>query len=284
MTNLKRFILQLSSFAVTFLVATTALAAIEYTTAGVNVRHGPWGRILTGVPKGTKIAVLAKRNGFSRVKFSNGRIGWIHSKYISKNRPAKTRGTEADLCEGCLDANISATVSDAAENMKNIATFGRGAKCISNKLIAAARETVRKDWGGRTRGSGQCGIAVRKSLNRAKLWPGGGLGDARFMIPGLKNIGFKNILKPGMTPESAPSGAILVYGKPKNPRGCRGKLGNIYGHIEIKENNGSFLSDGKIPFHIQKAYGERCRPLIGVMIMGNECKTCNKSVKNACGV
>ncbi len=281
MRNLHRLILQITSFTVTLMLATTALAGIEYTTAGVNVRQGPWGRILTGIPEGTKIMTLSKKNEFYRVKFGNGRVGWIHSKYISKEKP-KTAGTEADYCEGCLDPSIGDSISSASEEIKKMALYGRGAACISSKIISAAKSVIKSRYGNRTRGRGDCALAVRQALNKANVWPGGGIGHAKDMMPGLRQMGFVNVIKSGMTPESAPEGTILVYGKARGS-GCRG-LGSTYGHVEIKENNNSYLYDGKVKFNIQKAFGARCRPLIGVMKMSTSCKTCKQSVKKSCGV
>lgn len=266
----------------TLLAADFAMARTAYTTADVNVRNSPWGRILTGIPDGTKVKVLSVRNGFSRVSFLGGRIGWISNSYVAKNKSSRA-GTEAEYCKGCLDPLVADTVSQASHQIKEMARYGRGAVCMSNKLIQAAKAVIRSKYGNRKYGRGLCALAVRQTLNKADFWTGGGIGDAKDMLPGLKRIGYKNIITPGMTPDTAPNGTILVYGTPKNKRGCRGK-GNIYGHVEIKENSKSFLYDGKVTRDIQKAFGARCRPLIGVMVMGDDCPTCKPSVKRSCGV
>lgn len=281
MRNLKSLKQQIITFALTLLMATSALAGVKYTTTGVNVRTGPWGRILTGVPAGTMVQTLSKKNGFYRVRFEDGRIGWIHSKYVSKNNPI-AEGTEGSYCEGCLDPSISDPLTEASENIKKLALYGRGAACIASKIIDAAKSVIKSKYGNRTRGKGQCAKAVRQALNKASIWPGGGIGHAADMIPGLRQMGFENIIESGMTPASAPEGTILIYGRAKSS-GCRG-LGAIYGHVEIKESDSSYLYDGKVKYDIQKAYGARCRPLIGVMKMSNNCTTCTQSIKESCGV
>lgn len=282
MGNLLRFKTQLTFLVATLLMAASALAETAYTTAGVNVRQGPWGAILTGASKGTEVNTLSKRNGFYRVKLEDGSVGWIHAKYVSKNKP-RTERTESSFCENCLNPSVGNKISDASENIKKMALYGRGQACISAKILDAAKSVIRNRYGNRTRGRGQCAEAVRLTLNKAKIWPGGGIGHAKDMIPGFKRMGFVNVIKPGMTPSSAPDGSILVYGKPSNPRGCRG-LGTKFGHVEIKENDNSYLYDGRVRNNIQTAFSARCRPLIGVMKMGTECKTCNKTVKRSCGV
>lgn len=282
MGNLLRFKRQLTFLVATLLMAASSLAATAYTTAGVNVRQGPWGKIYTGVPKGTEVTTLSKRNNFYRVKFENGRIGWIHAKYVSTEKP-KNAHTESAYCEGCLNPSVGKPISEASANINKMALYGRGQACISAKIIDAAKSVIRNRYGNRTRGKGQCAEAVRLTLNKARIWPGGGIGHGKDLVPGLKQMGFVNVIKAGMTPDSAPDGSILVYGKPSNPRGCRG-LGTKFGHVEIKESDNSYLYDGRVRNNIQKAFSPRCRPLIGVMKMGTECKTCNKTVKRSCGV
>jgi len=108
------------------------------------------------------------------------------------------------------------------------------------------------------------------------------MGNAKDMIGPMETAGYKNIFKPGMTPEQAPNGSILVYDEARVKSRCKG-LGSVYGHVEIKENENSFLYDGKVDKNIHDIFEPECRPLIGVMVMGEECNTCSPSVKKACG-
>ncbi|MGE5086468.1 MAG: SH3 domain-containing protein [Bacillota bacterium] len=282
MGNLLRFKTQLTLLLTTLLIAASSVAATAYTTAGVNVRQGPWGRIDTGVPAGTQVVILSRKNSFYRVRFENGHVGWIYAKYVSGAKPKNAR-TESSFCESCLNPSVGKPISDASENIRRMALYGRGQACVSAKIIDAAKAVIRGRYGNRTRGRGQCAEAVRLTLNKAKIWPGGGVGHGKDLVPALKQMGFVNVIKAGMTPASAPEGSILIYGKPSNPRGCRG-LGTKYGHVEIKESDNSYLYDARVKFNIQQAFSPRCRPLIGVMKMGTECKTCNKTVKRSCGV
>lgn len=262
-----------------------AQATPAVTTAGVNVRSGPNARILTAVPRGTSLNILGRQGNWSRVQFRNGGIGWIHSRYLNRNVTTRTasRPTQGGAtCVNCLAPAVAEPIRQASQQIAAAAYSGQGPQCISNRLLAAARDVVRQNYGNRTRGGGACALAVRQSLNRARIWPGGGIGHAKDMVPSLKSMGFVNLLRPGMTPENAPAGTILVYGKAR-ARGCRG-LGATYGHVEIKEGQNSFYYDARVTRNIQRAFGSDCRPLIGVMQMGNNCRTCSAELKRTCGV
>lgn len=203
---------------------------------------------------------------------------------LAEARPP--RSTEASACTECLNTRVAKTIQDAKISMDNITQdISNAAQCVANKITAAAKKVIEREFDGRTRGKGECAKAVRKFLNASGVWNGDGLGDGKDFAKSLSTrIGFKNIIEPGMTPESAPDGAILVYGTPaKGARGCKG-LGNQYGHVEVKQDDDTYLYDGLVSFHIQEAFGAHCRPLIGVMVMGEDCKSCDQSVKNKCGV
>lgn len=268
------------------LVGSLVQAAPAVTTAGVNVRTGPNARILTAVPRGTRIEVIGKRGNWSQVQLNNGRKGWIFSKYISQGnsnyRSSSNGATEGTACQNCLDKSVANPVREASQGIAAAAYSGQGPQCISNRLIAGAKSVIKSRYGNRTRGGGMCALGVRLALNRSKIWPGGGIGNAKDMIPGLQSMGFRNIKTSSMTPGNAPAGSILVYGKAQK-RGCRGR-GSTYGHVEIKENNNSYLYDARVSGHIQQLYEPACRPLIGVMVMGTTCKTCPSDLKRACGV
>lgn len=57
----------------------------------INVRHGPntGSKRLTIVDRWTKVQVLGNQNGWSRVRFSDGRIGWIMSRYLNASAAPK---------------------------------------------------------------------------------------------------------------------------------------------------------------------------------------------------
>lgn len=279
----------LRHFLLASLLTIASVAWAEYETGvaktGVNFRASPNGRILTGVGKGEHFDILGTSGNWTQVRLADGRKGFIYSKYVGRGR-GYVAETEGGFCEDCLkNTKTDRLPVSKAEDIQRIAgTAGAASQCLTRKMIEGAKNVHRTVYGGRTRGKGKCGVAVRRSLNKAGIWQGGGIGHARDMKPGLLRMGFKDIKTPGMTPDNAPAGTILVYGRAlKGAKGCRG-LGTTYGHIEIKENNKSYIYDGNPSIHIQKSYGAKCRPLIGVMQMGNSCPTCTSSVKKACGV
>lgn len=165
-------------------------------------------------------------------------------------------------CHGLLH-NSAASLS--AEEMEALAKATTGNAC-TDKLLRTARR-VAQSFG---TPSGNCAFAVRKSLNMSGIYRGGGIGHAKDMGPGLMQMGYSNVLKPGMTPDNAPEGAILVYG-PARIRGCRGK-GSTYGHVEIKDFGGRYLYDGVARRNIQATMGAQCRPLKGVFVPGQGLK------------
>ncbi len=254
-------------------------------TTGVNFRSSPNGQILRGIGKGEFFEILSNQGAWTHVRLASGRKGYIFSKYVTDRKP-QVPDTEGGFCENCHKKKETARLNiKLAEDVHTAANAGgAGGQCVARKMVDGARKVHRSVYGGRARGKGKCGKAVRQALNSAGIWSGGGIGHARDMVPGLKRMGFINIKTANMTPDNAPSGTILVYGRAlKGAKGCRG-LGTTYGHVEIKESRNSFLYDGNPSVDIQKAYGPQCRPLIGVMQMGTSCPTCSVSVKRACGV
>lgn len=254
-------------------------------TTGVNFRASPNGKIITGVYKGESFEILSTHGSWTRVRLAGGRKGYIFGRYVKRSRPHVPE-TEGGYCQNCSRKNVPAKNKfNPTETIKKwISANGTSAQCVARKMLEGAHRVHANRYGGKRRGGGACGEAIRKGLNSAGIWAGGGIGHARDMIPGLKRMGFINIKTPSMTPDNAPAGTILVYGRAlPGAKRCRG-LGTIYGHIEIKESRNSFLYDGNLPVDIQKIFGARCRPLIGVMQMGATCPTCSASVKRTCGV
>ena len=199
---------------------------------------------------------------------------------ISTTGLAKKWNTEAEVCPNC--AAYTATGYSAPEEFKAIAEYGAKAPCYSMKLINAAKQVIRSRYGDARIGKGNCALAVRQSLEKAQIWRGGGMGNAKDMIGPMEKAGYKNVYKTGMNPEDAPNGAILIYNKAYNRSRCKG-LGSTYGHVEIKENDNSYLYDAKVDKNINEIFEPNCRPLIGVMVMGQKCNTCSQSLKQLCG-
>jgi hypothetical protein len=143
----------------------------------------------------------------------------------------------------------------------------------TRRLLRSARQVAGYYRRNGIQFGGRCAYAVRLALNLSGIHSGGGLGHAFQMGPGIRGLGYVNVLNRTMnTPEEAPVGAILVYGKARpgarHPGGgrCRG-LGARYGHVEIKDKDG-YIYDGKASRHIQRSQGVDCRPLIGIYVPG----------------
>lgn len=281
---LKHFFLLLLS--VTGSVAFAHAPPTGIAKTGVNFRSGPGTkyRVITGVPKGDYFDIIGKKGRWTKVRLASGRVGYIYSKYVGQGSKY-VPDAEGGSCENCdLAAQDRTGIAAGAQEVLNIVNPASGfGNCITNKIVTAARWIHKNKYGGRRKGKGKCQYAIRYSLQRAGVWPGGGYGNAKDTIPTMLKMGFRNLYKPGMSPKDAPPGAILVYGAKLRGARCKQSLGNVYGHIELKVNNNSYLYDGNPEFNIQQAYGAKCRPLKGIMVMGKDCPTCSKSLKRSCG-
>lgn len=179
---------------------------------------------------------------------------------FSDPQGSRDSDSEATFCPTCQRAAHMNQSLDA-QNIQKLLRGNTGNAC-TDKLLKSARNEARRHF----KPGGNCARSVRKALDDAKLNNGSGLGHAKDMGPGLTRLGFKNILTPGMTAETAPVGAILQYGAAR-VRGCAG-LGTTMGHVEIKDFGGMYLYDGVSDRPIQRKFGPACRPLIGVFVPG----------------
>jgi uncharacterized protein YgiM (DUF1202 family) len=59
------------------------------TASALNIRKSPWGAIDGTLPNGIAVKVTGKKDDWYRIDY-NGKIRYVHSKYISKNKPSTT--------------------------------------------------------------------------------------------------------------------------------------------------------------------------------------------------
>lgn len=249
---------------------------------GANFRTKPnsGSHRLATFPKGMVVSATGKRrNGYIQVEYK-GYTGWVIDDAVTEGGFCPygdkrcSRGIQKDR----------AKQEDYAEAALKSTTTGQ--KC-TDKLLKTARE-VANNWGEVSarkfadkkgvpwsKFRGKCGYAVRTALEFAGFYKGGGrsnsaggLGHAKDTGPNLESlVGLDNIFYPGMRPEDAPVGAVLVYDKAA-VSGCKG-LGSTYGHIEIKDFGNRWIYDGIASEDIQKKFGKNCRPLKGVYVVGS---------------
>lgn len=161
--------------------------------------------------------------------------------------------------------------------------------CYRNHLLSVAKTKVRNWYGNRGYSVGKCALGVRSIMTAAGMNPIGALGDAyHWKRDGmLRRLGFKDIYYPGMRPDQAPPGAILIFRgpltlasnavlPPRRLRRGRG-AGNWVGHVAIKGDNGFYYTDGRTSYP-----AVRNRVLAGVFVP-ESCARCNSSLKRACG-
>lgn len=133
-----------------------------------------------------------------------------------------------------LDPQIQAYASSPeVQKMINFAIANRKADGMGNSL-------------------GECNIHVMNAVKKTSLpaWNGETAFYGSQVKNAAKNLGYQNLLEsyPGMTPQDAPKGAILVYSANDKTR-CNipnSKPTQGCGHVEIKTDNGSkgkYVSD-----------------------------------------
>lgn len=208
-------------------------------------------------PAKPKITQKKTEAGFTHKKTCpEGNCGDNKPKPIEEAKKVK-RATEDSTISGgsCTDRILRAMRTEAS-------CWAAGGAGGCGVMPAASGRKYRR---GTFKGS--CGRAVASGLTRAGINNGSRMLHARDMGGPLRSLGFVDVREPGMTPATAPVGAILVYGRAL-VRGCRG-LGSIYGHVEVKDYGGRYLYDGNANTHIQNKMGSLCRPLIGVYLPTN---------------
>lgn len=68
-----------------------ALQQTYYTTNNLNVRSGPSTSYskLTLLPSGTKVTVISSNNGWSKIKYSSNKTGYVAQQYLTNKNPNK---------------------------------------------------------------------------------------------------------------------------------------------------------------------------------------------------
>lgn len=79
-------------------------------------------KILGSVTAGTKIELIQtnKKAGFSKIKDSRGRNGWIKSRYISRQAGLKERLTKLEIEYADLNAQLNTAKDKADEDIANL--------------------------------------------------------------------------------------------------------------------------------------------------------------------
>lgn len=150
--------------------------------------------------------------------------------------------------------------------------------CARSKILSSAKSVVRRVWGNRSNGGGQCALGVRQSLQASKVGGiQGGIGHAADFINRLKGFGYVDT---GIRdPKKAPAGSVIVLGGPNTKTYFKtGRMSRPYGdwvgHVTIKGDDGFYYTDGKTS---EVAIGwsddknrRGTRNIIGVFVPGSE--------------
>ncbi len=79
------------------------------TASALNIRKSPWGAIDGTLPNGIAVKVTGKKDDWYRIDY-NGKVRYVHSKYISKSKPATTSpgSSTPPVAAGNLQKRIAA--------------------------------------------------------------------------------------------------------------------------------------------------------------------------------
>lgn len=203
-----------------------------------------------------------------------------------------SRASGARVASPALNLGKVTINEEASVPSETISDDEFGNACLRKKLLESAKTTVAKLFRNRPYSVGKCARGVRASLNNSSVSNVGSMGDAVSWHLGghLKRQGFKNILKPGLTAENAPPGAILVFRGPgtdmsrangglPSKRARRGRSAGYWvGHVTIKgDKPGKYYTDG-----LTADAAVAGRSLVAIYVP-EKCVNCKPEVKMACG-
>lgn len=177
-------------------------------------------------------------------------------------------------------------------NADSVKEMSEKEKCYAKYLEGELPEALAKTpFASRTSSGGKCALGVRMILGNAGMSRKGevlgnaieyadrkDLGVSNAQDGSLRKLGFRKL--EGFTAQTAPAGAVLVYGGPRSKDYMAGKIGSddtgtTLGHVTIKGRDG-FYTDGKTT----NPAGMR-RYLVGVYVMST-CTNCDAKVKARC--
>lgn len=126
------------------------------------------------------------------------------------------------------------------------------ANCATKKILAAAKSTVRNNWGDRRYSGGLCALGVRQALQKSRVGNPPithGIGNAIDLKNSLKRYGYVPVKTTDLS--KVPPGAIIVFSGPRSNEYFRtgrygqSRKGDWLGHVTIKGDDGFYYTDGK---------------------------------------
>lgn len=106
-----------------FAVDSVAATASEYEIDGswVNVRSGPGtgNAVLKTLPRGSKGRKLEEKNGWSKVDFGNGLIGWVSNKYLAKTSGPAQNNTATPVTPAAPSAYVDKQIERWERHLGN---------------------------------------------------------------------------------------------------------------------------------------------------------------------
>lgn len=279
-----------------------------------NVRDAATGLPIEVLPEETRLEVTKLQENWVKVAYTDiagvQKEGWVHESLIDFDLTEMTEASDGTKCVKCdlaasqkedLTAIFKKVYGEPGENIDAVQRqclmdyyAGWQSEVAEHTSKYLTYQDPKKANYGKPipdDATGNCAQGVRRGLNKAGLWNGGGLGHAKSMHNSLKDLGFVNLMetvgnRKGIqyTPETAPPYTILVYGA-RTKSSCSKSGGGTYGHVELKISDNLFSSDYESDKSIQASKGAACRPLIGVMRLDKvDPDIVSKEVRQKCNI
>lgn len=248
----------------------------DLTDIAFEVEKGDPAILVKGGEKRTK-TIGGKKYDFVEAQFpeSKNKRGWIAENFLKAKCDGSTTVKPTPKPKPPVEPEpVEPTPTGGKLTMAELIK----PNCARTKVLSAAKTTVRKIWGNRSNGGGQCALGVRQSLQASKVGGiQGGIGHAADFINRLKGFGYVDT---GIRdPKKAPAGSVIVLGGPNTATYFRtGRMsrpyGNWVGHVTIKGDDGYYYTDGKtaeVAIGWSNDQNRRgTRTIIGVFVPGSD--------------
>jgi len=165
--------------------AKAAVAGEEGTVqvnSSLNVRAGPWGKVIGGLPRGEKIKIIGKEAPWYKISYQGG-IAYVHQNYIS------TASQPAGRVPVVYPASYAGAIVDGTR---------QGGGTSGTSATSGTTTTVSGDLQTRVVKAAQALVGMR-NFPYDPLTQGGSLGCAQVVSTALKNAGVLSRISLGVT-------------------------------------------------------------------------------------
>ena len=117
------------------------------TASALNIRKSPWGAIDGTLPNGIAVKVTGKKDDWYRIDY-NGKVRYVHSKYISKSKPSTSTPSPSTPVAG---GNLQKRIVTEARKLIGSTSFRTADVGYGNLACAKVVTTALKNAGALTK-------------------------------------------------------------------------------------------------------------------------------------